>query len=173
VYPPDLTGSKTRFPSRPCCPDCRKTLDQCDSRFPAEPFLHLTSDSFRGVSSLRVPGIPTLLRTLRISRSENGSVEEQISARGESSPVSSRIKRRPFWGDIGGLLAGIWRLNKTVDCMVDQVESEPFSTAESRQQTNLGPIWSNLRLPVMRTECVNECNGDWALVQTHPRREAR
>ena len=24
-----------RFPSRPCCPDCRKTLDQFDIRFPA------------------------------------------------------------------------------------------------------------------------------------------
>ena len=46
--------------------------------------------------------------------------------------------------------------------MVDQVESEPFSTAESRRQTQFGPNWSNLPLPVMRTECVNECIGDMA-----------
>jgi hypothetical protein len=37
-----------------------------------------------------------------------------------------------FGGDIWGFLAIICRFKKTQDCMVDQVESEPFSTAEFR-----------------------------------------
>jgi hypothetical protein len=52
--------------------------------------------------------------------------------------------------------------------MVDPVESEPFSTAESRQQPNLGPNWSNLPLPVMRTECVDERIGDFASTEIAP-----
>ena len=89
------------------------------------------------------------------------------------SCVLQEQKEAHFAGEAWGLLAVTYRFGKTQDCLVDQVESEPFSTAESRQQTNLGPIWSNLRLPVMRTECVNEPIGDWALVQTHPHREVR
>ena len=86
----------------------------------------------------RIPDIPTFRRTLGISQSENGSVLEQISVRGESSPVSFRSKRHAFCGDIGGSLAIICRFKKTEDCMVDQVESEPFSTSEFRQQTQFG-----------------------------------
>ena len=105
----------------------------------SEPFMRLISDSLRGGSNLRVPGIPTFRRTLGISRSENGSVQEQISVRGESSPMSLRSKRRPFCGEVWGLLAMICRFKKTLDCMVDQVESEPFSTSEFRQQIEFGP----------------------------------
>ena len=28
AYPLDLNGSEAHFPSLPCCPDCRKTLDR-------------------------------------------------------------------------------------------------------------------------------------------------
>ena len=54
--------------------------------------------------------------------------------------------------------------------MVDQVGSEPFSTAESRQQTRFGSNWSNLPLPVMRTECVNERIGDLSLIEIYRRK---
>jgi len=41
--------------------------------------------------------------------------------------------------------------------MVDQVESELFSTAESRQQTQ---TWVQSPMPVIRTKCINERIGD-------------
>jgi hypothetical protein len=37
AYALDLNGSETRFPTRPICPDCPKTLYKFDIRFPASP----------------------------------------------------------------------------------------------------------------------------------------
>lgn len=72
---------------------------------------------------------------------------------------------RPCCGDIGGLLAVICRLKDTQDCMVDQVESEPFSTPEFRQQTQFGSELVQSSIPVMRTEYVTERIGDYALIE--------
>lgn len=41
MCPLDLNGLKTRFPSRQCCPDCRKTLDHFDMRFRASHSSHI------------------------------------------------------------------------------------------------------------------------------------
>ena len=49
--------------------------------------------------------------------------------------------------------------------MVDQVESEPFSTAKSSQQTRFGSKLVQSPLPVMPIECVNERLGDFALIE--------
>ena len=37
AYPLGIKGLESRFPTRPICPDCPKTLDQFDIRFPASP----------------------------------------------------------------------------------------------------------------------------------------
>src|SRR5665213_3478029 len=87
----------------------RKTLDQFDIRFPASHSFISYQIACEAVQICASPDIPTFRRTLGISRSENGSVYEQISVRGESSPVSFRSKRHPFCGDTWGFLAVIYR----------------------------------------------------------------
>ncbi len=49
--------------------------------------------------------------------------------RGEFSPVPFRGKRRPFCGDIGGLLAIVCRFKETKDCLVDLVGIEPTTSS--------------------------------------------
>jgi hypothetical protein len=62
--------------------------------------------------------------------------------------VSFRIKSHPCCGEVWGLLAIICRFKQTQDCMVDLVGIEPFSTSESRQQTQYreaSPVGTFLR----------------------------
>ena len=76
--------------------------------------------------------------------------------------MSFRSERHAFCGDIWGFLAVTYISEKTQDCMVDQVESEPFSTAESNQQTQLGSKLVHCSIAVTQTECVNERIGNLA-----------
>ncbi len=46
------------------------------------------------------------------------------------------------------------------ELQLEQVESELFSTAGFVKKPNLSLNWSSLRLPVMRTERVNDSIGD-------------
>jgi hypothetical protein len=126
------------LPSRPCCPGCQRTLNQFDIRFPA-------SRSFI-LCPIACEAVQICASAIFLLSEGHSAFPDQRMAlfssrfqfRGESSPVSFRSKRRPFCGENWGLLAKICRLKKTQDCMVDQVESEPFSTPEFRQQTQFG-----------------------------------
>jgi hypothetical protein len=60
-----------------------------------------------------------------------------------------------------GLFTLNYRIKITQDCMVDQVVSELFSTAELGQKTKLGPNWPDL-IAGMQAECVDERFGDLA-----------
>ena len=51
---PEMARISSCIPSRPCFPDCRKTLDQFDIRAPAS-HSFISSDCLRGGSHLRVP----------------------------------------------------------------------------------------------------------------------
>ena len=119
----------------PCCLDFPKTLDPCDIRFPA-------SRSFVSYLIAREAIQICVSRTFVVSGGHSAFPDQRMAPFSSGLQCAenpllypSGAKGAHFAGIFGGLLTIICRIKETKDCLVDQVESEPFSTAEFRQQT--------------------------------------
>ena len=95
----------------------------------SEPFIHLTSDCLRGGSNLRVPTFLLLKDTRHFPIREWLCLGANFSTRRILSCVLQEQKAPILRGSLG-IVGYYLQIQKAQDCMVDQVESEPFSTAE-------------------------------------------
>ena len=150
------------FPSWPCCPDCRKTSDQFDTRVPAShSFISLlmAGDADQICSSPTSP----------LSRGHSAFPDQRMalfSSRFQCAENPLLCPSRAKGTHFAGILEDCWLLfadskrPKTVWWTKSRANHSPPPNPVNKP--NLGPNWSNLLLPIMRTECVNERIGDLA-----------
>ena len=138
-YPLDLNGSETRFPSEPCCLDCRKTLDQCDIRFPAS---HSFVSYLIACEAVQICASPTFYfpkDTRHFPIREWLCLRADFSARRILSRVLQEQKGAHFAGKIGEcwLLFADSKRPKTVWWTKSRANHSP--PPNSVNKPNLGP----------------------------------
>ena len=127
----------------------------------SEPFIHLTSDC----EAVQICASATLLlseghsafpdQRMALFRSRFQSAENPLLC-------PSGEKGRHFAGIFGGCWLKLTDIERPKTVWWTKSRANHSPPPNSVNKPILGPNWSNLPLPVMRTECVNERIGDLA-----------
>ena len=153
---------KIRFPSRPCCPDCRRTWDQFDTRY-SIPASHSFISHLLACEAVQICASATFL----LSEGHSAFPDQRMalfSSRFQCAENPLLCPSRAKGAHFAGIFAEHWLLfvnlkrRKTAWWTKSRANHSP--PPNSVNKSNLGPNWSNLPSLGMRPESGNDCIGD-------------